>query len=179
MTATRAPLIRLVIRATWSAPIMPTPSTAIRRSDMVFGLLELHRRDTARSEVAAGALSDRQRLIGITRIHVLLDDREHVDAELLDSGQKGWHFRDAPRRLRHCAEPDRLAEWQVLGLDLGAYLGIDLLEMQVADAVGRAVDDREVVAAAIADVAGVEAQVHELGVRAVEEAVDVLLGVDV
>ena len=41
------------------------------------------------------------------------------------------------------------------------------------------VDDRDVVAAAVADVPGVQAQVDELAVGAVEEAVDVLLGVDV
>ena len=68
---------------------------------------------------------------------------------------------------------------QVLGLDLGAHLGVDLLEVQVADALGSALDDRDVVAAAVADVAGVQAQVDELAVGAVEEAVDVLLGVDV
>ena len=39
-------------------------------------------------------------------------------------------------------------------------------------------DDRDVVAAAVADVAGVQAQVDERAVGAVEEAVDVLLGVD-
>ena len=32
--ATRAPAIFEVMRATWSAPIMPTPRTAIRSSDM-------------------------------------------------------------------------------------------------------------------------------------------------
>ncbi len=44
---------------------------------------------------------------------------------------------------------------------------------------GRALDDGDVVTAAVADVAGVQAQVHERAVGAVEEAVDVLFGVDV
>ncbi len=82
------------------------------------------------------------------------------------------------RRLGHRAQLDRLAERQVLGLDLGAHLRVDLLEMQVADAFGARSDDGDVVAAAVADVAGVQAQVDELAVGAVEEAVDVLLGVD-
>src|SRR5262245_35713977 len=179
MTATRAPLMRLVMRATWSAPIMPTPSTAMRKSDMVLKLLELDRRDATRPEVAAGALSDWQWLIGIARVHVLFHDREHVDAELFDGVEQRRHVRDSARGFDHRAELDRLAERQILRLDLGAHLGIDLLELQVPDAVGCPVDDRQVVAAAIADVAGVQAQVHEFGVRSIQEAVDVLLGVDV
>ena len=39
------------------------------------------------------------------------------------------------RRFGHRAQLDRLAERQVLGLDLGPDLGIDLLEVQVADPV--------------------------------------------
>src|SRR5215203_1181233 len=102
--------MRDVIRATWSAPIMPTPSTAIRKSDMALRLLELHRRDAARPQVASGALRDRQRLVGITRVHVLLDDREHVDAKLFDRRQQRRHLRDATRRFGHRAELDRLTE---------------------------------------------------------------------
>ena len=47
------------------------------------------------------------------------------------------------------------------------------------DPVGGALDDRQIVAAAVADVSGVQAQIHEFGIRAVEEAVHVLFGVDV
>src|SRR4029078_1715354 len=144
------------MRATWSAPIMPTPSTAIRKSDMVFRLLELHRRDATRPEVAAGALGGREWMIGIARVHVLLDDREHVDAELFDGVEQRRHVRDAARRLGHRAELDRLTEREIRRLDLRADLGIDLLEMQVPDAVRCPVDDRQVVAAAVADVAGVQ-----------------------
>ena len=45
--------------------------------------------------------------------------------------------------------------------------------------VGGPLDDRDVVATAIADVPGVQAEVDELAVGAVEEAVHVLLGIDV
>src|SRR4029077_243062 len=121
---------RLLMRATWSAPIMPTPSTAIRRSDMVFRLLELHRRDSARPQVVAGALRDGQWCVDLARIHVLLDDREHVDAETLYRGEQRWHVRDSAGRLGHGAELDGLAEGQVLGFDLRAHLGVDLFEVQ-------------------------------------------------
>ncbi len=98
---------------------------------------------------------------------------------LLDLGQQRRHLRNAQRRFDHRAELDRLTERQVLGFHLRPNLGIDLLEVQVTDALRCAADDRDVVAAAVADVAGVQAEVDELAVGAVEEAVDVLLGVDV
>src|SRR6476619_4533471 len=122
--------MRFVIRATWSAPITPTPRMAMRRSDIVVPVLlleEFHGGNTARAEIPAGALGDRQ----------------------------------------------------VLGAPLRLHLGIDLLEVQIADPLRGTLDDRDVVAAAVADVAGVQAEIHELAVGAVEKAVDVLLGVDV
>jgi len=51
--------------------------------------------------------------------------------------------------------------------------------MHVGDPLGEAVDDLEVVAAAVGDVPGVQAQVHELRVRVLEEFLDSVLGVDV
>src|SRR3954465_991414 len=110
------------MRATWSAPIMPTPNTPIFKSDMAFRLLELHRRHTARPEVAASALRDGQRLAGITRVHVLLDDREHVDAEPFDGAWQRRHLRNTMRRFDHRAELDRLAERKVFRVDLGAHV---------------------------------------------------------
>src|ERR1700712_157067 len=107
------------MRATWSAPIIPTPRTAIRRSDMSFDssfrLAEADGWHAARPEVLLGALGDGQRSVDGAGIHVLLDDREDVDAEPLDGFEQRWHVRDAERRLGHRAELDGLAERQVLG----------------------------------------------------------------
>src|SRR5882757_3683663 len=155
----------------------PTPSTAMRSSDMAFGLLELYGGNAARAQVLTGALRDGQWCVDIARIHVLLDDREHVDAEPLDRGEQRWHVRDSAGWLGHGAELHGLTEREVLRLDLGAHLRIDLFEVEVADTLGRPLDDRDVVATAVADVTGVQAQVDELAVGAVEEAIDVLLGV--
>src|SRR5258708_7871457 len=155
----------------------PTPSTAMRSSDMAFELLELHGGNAARTQGLAGALRDGQWGVDLARIHVLLDDREHVAAQTLYRREQRWHVRDSAGRLGHGAELDGLTKREVLGLDLGAHLRIDLLEMEVTDALGRPLDDRDVVATAVADVPGVQAQVDELAVGAVEEAIDILLGV--
>ena len=85
---------------------------------------------------SAGALGDGQWRVDLAGVHVLLDDGEHVDAEALDGGQKRRHVRDSARRFGHRAQLDGLAERQVLGLDLGPHLGVDLLEVQVADPLG-------------------------------------------
>ena len=60
-----------------------------------------------------------------------------------------------------------------------ADLGVDLLEVDVRDPLGEAPDESDVVPAAVRDVAGVEAEVDELGVRVGEEPLDPLLGVHV
>src|ERR1700738_1991951 len=112
----------------------PTPSTAMRSSDMAFGLLELHRGNAARAQVLTGALRDGQWCVDIARIHVLLDDREHIDAKPLDRGEQRWHGRDSAGSLGQGTEPHGLTEREVLRLDLGAYLRIDLFEVEIADA---------------------------------------------
>src|ERR1700682_4299306 len=120
---TRAPEILEVMRATWSAPMTPTPRTPIRSSDMGFRLLswcgETDGRDPTGPEIAAGALRDRQRRLDVAGIHVLLDDREDVDAELVHGGQQRRHIGDPARRFGHRAELDGLAERQILGLHPG------------------------------------------------------------
>src|SRR3954451_7124570 len=171
--------MRFVIRATWSAPITPTPRTAMRRSDIVVPVLllaEFHGGNTARAEILAGALGDRQRCGDFTGVHVLFDDREDGDAELVDGFEQRRYVGDSTRRLGHRAELDRFTERKVLGDHLHLHLRVDLLEVQIADPSRGALDDRDVVTAAVADVAGVQTQIHALAVAAVEKAVDVLLG---
>ena len=64
-------------------------------------------------------------------------------------------------------------------MDLGADDGVDLLEVDVADAVGMARDDGSSCRRRVGDVPGVEAQRHGLRVGESEEAVDLLVVVDV
>ena len=61
---------------------------------------EFHGRDTARAEVLAGALGDGQGCVDLTGVHVLLDDREDVDAESVDGGQQRRHVGDSAAAAR-------------------------------------------------------------------------------
>src|SRR4051794_36661148 len=108
--------MRFVIRATWSEPITPTPRTAMRRSDIVVPVLlleEFHGGNTARAEILASALGDRQRCVDFTGVHILFDDREDVDAEFVDCAEQLRHVGDSTRRLGHRAELDRFTERKV------------------------------------------------------------------
>ena len=58
-------------------------------------------------------------------------------------------------------------------------LRVDELEVHVGDPLGRLLDDLQVVAVAVGDVAGVQAQVDELRVGVVQELQDPVLGVHV
>jgi hypothetical protein len=60
-----------------------------------------------------------------------------------------------------------------------ANLGIDLLEVHVGDSIREALDDLDVVAVAVRDVSGVQAQVDQFAIGVGEKPLDPLLGVDV
>src|SRR4051812_50220815 len=94
--------MRFVIRATWSAPITPTPRTAMRRSDIVVPVLllaEFHGGNTARAEILAGGVGGRQRGGDFTGGHVLFDDRGEGDAELVVGFEQQRHVGGFPPRL--------------------------------------------------------------------------------
>ena len=57
-------------------------------------------------------------------------------AKPLDGVQQRRQIRNAVRRFGHRAPPDRLAERQVFVLYLSADRGVDLFEVQIADALG-------------------------------------------
>src|SRR3954468_11429562 len=82
---TRAPLTTSWIRRTWSAPILPVPMTAtprVARSVMVIPS------GAAGPQELTGAHRDRQRLVRLARVHVLLGDGGKIPAEPL-RGQQG------------------------------------------------------------------------------------------
>ena len=64
-------------------------------------------------------------------------------------------------------------------MDLGEHAPIHLFDVHVTDALAVPADQVEGVAAAVGDVAGVQAQVDVRGVGAVQEAFDLGLGLDV
>ena len=82
-------------------------------------------------------------------------------------------------RLDHDAQRHRLGQRQLLPPHPFADLRVHQLEMHVGDPFRGALDDLQVVAAAVRDVPGVQAQVDELRVGVLEELLDPVLGVDV
>ena len=82
-------------------------------------------------------------------------------------------------RSYHGAQAHGGGEAELLLADAGSDRAVDLLEVDVPDPVRVVRDQLEVVRAAVGDVAGVEAQLHRLRVRAVEEALDLRLGAHV
>ena len=82
-------------------------------------------------------------------------------------------------RLDHRAQLDRFGQRQLLGEHAVAHRRVDLLEVDVGDPIREPFDDLHVVAVAVGDVAGVEAEVHVLRVGVGQEPLDPLLGVDV
>ena len=132
-----------------------------------------------RREVLARPGGDRQRDVRVARVQVLLDDAEQLPVERRERRQHGRHVRSpsggstiTPSRTAganpSCSSRTRAADRRV-----------DLLEVDVADPAPVVADDGQVVGAAVRDVPRVEAQVDRLGVRAVEEALDLRLRADV
>ena len=66
-----------------------------------------------------------------------------------------------------------------LGAHLVHHLRVDLLEVHVADPLRVVLDELEVVAVAVGDVPGVQAQGDQVGVGLGQEALDPLVGVHV
>src|SRR5690606_32842915 len=179
--ATRAPPIVRSIRRTWSAPMRPVPMTAMPRGSRRFMAyrLPVGSSGAAGAEELAGADGDRERLVRFAGVHVLLDDGEQVHAQLLRGHQDGLQLGHAAGRFAHDAALHGRPEGDLVLDDVGEDVRVDLLEVQVADAFAVGIDQLDAVAAAVGVVAGVEAEVDHVGVGGVEEALDVLLGVDV
>src|SRR3954452_7144571 len=123
-----------------------------------------HGTEAARAVVPGGAGLDGQRYLRLDRVEVLLDDARDVAVEGGERREELGHVGLAEGRLAHHAERDGLGERQLLAAHAFADLGIDLLEVHIRDAVGELPDDLDVVAVAVRDVPGVEAQVDERGV---------------
>ena len=83
------------------------------------------------------------------------------------------------RRFDHRAEPDRRREAEALFADARPDGYVDLLEMDVGDALGIVADELLVVGAAIGHVPRVKAELHGRRVGTIEEALDLLLCADV
>src|SRR3954471_21634320 len=183
--ATRAPESTCVSLRMWSWPIIPTPMTptltvtgdSFRQESALVGPAP-DRTEPAGHEVAGGPRGDRQGDVGLHRVEVLLDDGEQVGAELAESLQQRGHGRIPVGRFHHGAELHRLGQRQVLAAHPLADLRVHLLEMHVADPLGSAADDRDVVATAVGDVPGVQAQVDVPRIGVGQELLDALLGVD-
>src|SRR5690606_18522891 len=130
----RAPLMTRSMRRTWSAPMRPVPMTATpsgsrRFMAWAFLVVELwwvrvarpgcgrgpaagrgRRSGAAGAEEPAGAHRDRQRLVRVAGVHVLLDDGEEVHAQVLGGGEDGAQLGHAAGRFAHHAALDGGAE---------------------------------------------------------------------
>src|SRR3954462_12757901 len=172
---TRAPLTTSWIRRTWSAPILPGPMTAtprVARSVMVIPS------GAAGPQELTGAHRDRQWLVRLARVHVLLDDGEQLHAELLRGHQDRLQLGYTGRRFAHHSALDGRAERHLVLDDVREDLRVDLLEVEVADPLAVRLDELDAVAAAVGVVPGVQTEVDEFGVRRVQEVLDVVLGVE-
>ena len=116
---------------------------------------------------------------GRAGVHVLLHDGEQVHVQVLGRGQDGAQLRNAVRRFAHHTALDGGAERHPVLDHIGEDLRVDLLEVEIADALAVGLDQLDAVAAAVGVVAGVQAEVDQLGVGGVEEPLDMVLGVDV
>ena len=122
---------------------------------------------------------DRQRHVGRDRVQVLLDDGEHVPVQGGQRVQQRRHVGLAVRRLDHDAQRHGLGQRQPFGLHPLADLRVDQLDVQVGDPLREVLDDLQVVAAAVGDVPGVQAEVHVLRVGFDQELLDPVLDVEV
>src|SRR5690606_25349851 len=130
-------------------------------------------------EVFAGADGDGQWHLRGAGVEVLLDDHEQL---CVQSGQCVHDF----GRVGHSggwfdahAALDRFSERQPFGGHLGEHVRIHLFDVDVSDAFGVPADEVDVVAAAVGDVPGVQAEVGVPGVGGVQEPLDLDLGLDV
>ncbi len=133
----------------------------------------------ARPEKRPSPFRDGQRAIRLTRIHVLLDDREQVGIQLRRGLQHRPQRRHPRGRLAHHTPRDGRPERHLVRPDVRQDLRVHLLEVEVPDPLTVGLDQLDAVAAAVRVVPGVQTQGHLVGVRAVEEADYVLLAVDV
>ena len=118
-------------------------------------------------------------LSGGTGVHVLLDDGEdRMGQRFCRCADDFGEVRHSGGRFDHDVHPHGLGEGDVLSEGAGGKGGIDLLEVEIADPVGVFGDQLDRIAAVVGDVAGVEAEVDELGIGGFEEALDVGLVAD-
>src|SRR6266550_132497 len=138
-----------------------------------------HRPEAARTEVAGGARLDRQWDVGVHWVQVLLDHAVDVPVKLGKHCQQFWHVRFSERGLAHNPERDGFGKGELLPPNPLPHFGVDLLEMHVRDPLRKALDDFEIVPVAVGDMAGVEAEVHQIRISVGQEPLNALLGVDV
>src|ERR1700761_8481255 len=147
MTAdTTAPAVVPVRRAMWSAPIMPAPTTPTWSSLVLMALCFLlavglagagQRR--AAEDVLPGARGDAERKVDLHARHVLLDDGERLRVDRRGRLDDGGEVGQAGRRLDHDLAGG-VGEGDVVLEHLEEQLGIDLLEVEVADPGGIRLD---------------------------------------
>src|SRR4051794_18403885 len=183
---TSAPDSTWVSRRMWSRPIIPVPMTPTLS---VIGLVlsrgrgsvgpPAHRAETAADVVARRAGAYGERDVRLDGVEVLLDHRKDLAVQLAERVEERGHVRLAVGRLAHDAQLDRLGERHPLRERSSADGRVHRLEVHVGDPLGEPLDDLNVVAAAVGDVPGVQAEVDKLRFGVAEELLDPILGVDV
>src|SRR5215213_8613008 len=194
---TIAPDSTSVIRRMWSWPIIPVPITptfsVISLLVVFLGLVgagsrrrsvrpATDRTEAAPDVVARGPSADGERYVGLDRVEVLLDHAVDLTLESRERGEQRRHVGLPVGRLAHNAELDRLGERHLLCQRAGPDVGVHRLQVHVGDPLTEALDDLEVVALAVGDVAGVQAQVdvRRIGVdERVEHVLHAVLVVEV
>ena len=170
----------------WSAPMIPAPTTATRRGSLVmlipFGPLRVS--PGVPAGVQPKMCSRVRRAIGSGRSmsvpYMSCSTMAKIDGSIaLTASMIGANGGLPRRRLRHHAARDRGGERHVVLEGLGEDVAVDLLEVEVADALRVRPDETERITEVVREVAGVEAQVRVARVGLGEEPLDLALRPDV
>ena len=130
-------------------------------------------------EGLARARGDGIGTVEVARVQVLLDDHEGARRQRHERGGQVVERGDAEAGLAHHVAPDGVRERQPFGLDLREHAGIDGLEADVPGTAGVLAQQPRRVPSGVGDMPGVEAEAHPFGVSVGQEAVDLLVGLDV
>src|SRR6476660_1258760 len=174
---TRPPAMTEWIRSMCAWPMPPGPIIPIRTVIAVTpSSLEA---EADGGEVLAGLDGVGQRVGRVAGIHVLLAHHVELLVEVGQGLDERRHVRCSGGRSDRAALRDRETEWPVLVVGLLDEALVHGLDVDVGDALGVLAAQLHRVAAAVDDVACVEAEADVVGVRRLEDAVDVLGRLDV
>src|SRR6478735_4106452 len=174
---TRPPAMTVWMRSMWACPMPPGPIIPMR-TVMCVTPSSLEAEADGR-EVLAGPDGVRQRVGRVAGVHVLLAHDVELLVEVGQGLDERRHVGCASRRRDRAPLGDGETEGPVLVVSLLDEALVHRLDVDVGDALGVLAAQLHRVAAAVHDVARVEAEADVVGVGRLEDAVDVLRRLDV